>query len=248
MSYAVEVEGLRKSYGGLKVLSGVSLKVKEGEFCCILGPSGCGKTTFLKVLAKLTPFERGTVRVLGRDVRNDSSYLSELALVFQEPRLLRWRTVRGNVELALQLRRGSLREGDAALVEECLRKVGLADWLDAYPHELSGGMRQRVALARALVVRPKLLLLDEPLTGLDVRTRRELQDEMIKLWMSEGLTVLFVTHDPAEAAYLAQRVVVFSDKPTKVKGVVEVEAPKPVDPSSPELKEVEERVRSYFYG
>lgn len=248
MSYAVEVEGLHKSYGGLKVLSGVSLKVKEGEFCCILGPSGCGKTTFLKVLARLTPFERGTVRVLGRDVKNDPSYLSELALVFQEPRLLRWRTVRGNVELALQLRRGSLREGDAALVEECLRKVGLADWLDAYPHELSGGMRQRVALARALVVRPKLLLLDEPLTGLDVRTRRELQDEMIKLWMSEGLTVLFVTHDPAEAAYLAQRVVVFSDKPTKVKGVVEVEAPKPMDPSSPELKEVEERVRSYFYG
>jgi ABC-type nitrate/sulfonate/bicarbonate transport system ATPase subunit len=248
VSYAVEVEGLHKSYGGLKVLSGVSLKVKEGEFCCILGPSGCGKTTFLKVLARLTPFERGTVRVLGRDVKNDPSYLSELALVFQEPRLLRWRTVRGNVELALQLRRGSLREGDAALVEECLRKVGLADWLDAYPHELSGGMRQRVALARALVVRPKLLLLDEPLTGLDVRTRRELQDEMIKLWMSEGLTVLFVTHDPAEAAYLAQRVVVFSDKPTKVKGVVEVEAPKPMDPSSPELKEVEERVRSYFYG
>jgi ABC-type nitrate/sulfonate/bicarbonate transport system ATPase subunit len=248
VSYAVEVEGLHKSYGGLKVLSGVSLKVKEGEFCCILGPSGCGKTTFLKVLARLTPFERGTVRVLGRDVKNDPSYLSELALVFQEPRLLRWRTVRGNVELALQLRRGSLREGDAALVEECLRKVGLADWLDAYPHELSGGMRQRVALARALVVKPKLLLLDEPLTGLDVRTRRELQDEMIKLWMSEGLTVLFVTHDPAEAAYLAQRVVVFSDKPTKVKGVVEVEAPKPMDPSSPELKEVEERVRSYFYG
>ncbi|RLF07389.1 MAG: ABC transporter ATP-binding protein, partial [Thermoprotei archaeon] len=172
---------------------------------------------------------------------------SKLALVFQDPRLLKWRTVRGNVELALQLRKGALSSDDAKLVEECLSKVGLADYMDAYPHELSGGMKQRVALARALVVKPRLLLLDEPLTGLDVRTRRELQDEVLKLWRREGLTVLFVTHDPAEAAYLAERVIVFSDKPTRVKEVIEVQAPRPRDPSSPEMRELGERIKACFY-
>lgn len=247
MSYAIQVEGLRKSYGELKVLDGVSFKVRVGEFCCVLGPSGCGKTTLLKILAGLTSFDGGRVEVLGRDVKRDSSYSSTLALVFQEPRLLKWRTVRGNVELALQLRKGALSSDDVKLVEEYLSKVGLADYMDSYPHELSGGMKQRVALARALVVKPKLLLLDEPLTGLDVRTRRELQDEVLELWRREGLTVLFVTHDPAEAAYLAQRVIVFSDKPTRVKEVIEVQAPRPRDPSSPEMREVEERIKSCFY-
>lgn len=242
MNYAIEVDGLCKSYGELKVLNGVSFKVREGEFCCILGPSGCGKTTLLKILARLTPFNGGLVRVLGRDVA--TSMPPDLAMVFQEPRLLKWRTVRGNVELALQLRKGRLEGADRGLIEEALRKVGLANYLNSYPHELSGGMRQRVALARALVVKPRLLLLDEPLTGLDVKTRKELQDEILKIWSRNGLTILFVTHDPAEAAYLAQRIVVFSDKPTRVKEVVEVDVPRPRDPSSPEMKEVEERIRT----
>jgi len=248
VSYAVEVEGLHKSYGRLKVLNGVSFKVRTGEFCCILGPSGCGKTTLLRILAKLTPFEKGSVKVFGRHVDKSSSPPPDLAMVFQEPRLLKWRTVKGNVELALQLRKGRLEEEDRGLIKEVLRKVGLADHLDAYPHELSGGMRQRVALARALVVRPKLLLLDEPLTGLDVKTRRELQDEMLRIWSREGLTVLFVTHDPAEAAYLAQRIVVLSDKPTKVKEMLEVAISRPRDPSSPEMEEVVELIKNCFYS
>jgi len=207
MGEAIYVDGLRKSYGKLLVLDGVSFKVKDGEFCCVLGPSGCGKTTLLKILAKLASFDEGVVRVGGSDVKSDESYLLDLGVVFQEPRLLKWRTVRDNVKLSVELRKGRLEESDEREVERCLKLVGLEEYADAYPHELSGGMKQRVALARALAVKPRILLMDEPLTGLDVRTRRELQDEILKVWLGERLTILFVTHDPREAIYLAEKIV-----------------------------------------
>ena len=248
MDEAIYVDRLRKYYGDLLVLDGVSFKVKDGEFCCILGPSGCGKTTLLKILAKLTSFDEGVVKVKGFDVRDDESYLSNLSVVFQEPRLLKWRTVRENVRLGLELRKGKLSAKDEVVVDECLKLVGLEGYADAYPHELSGGMRQRVALARALAVKPRILLMDEPLTGLDVRTRRELQDEILRVWRRENLTVLFVTHDLREAIYLAEKIVVFSDKPTKVKAVVPVDLPRPRDLSDPACARLEEEVRELFYA
>ncbi|MEM4700210.1 MAG: ABC transporter ATP-binding protein [Candidatus Nezhaarchaeales archaeon] len=244
MASAIVVRGLRKSYGRRPVLAGVTFEVEEGEFVCVLGPSGCGKTTLLRILARLTPLDGGEAYVEGCDVRRDDSYLDRLSVVFQEPRLLKWRTVRENVALALELREGSLSEDGMKRVDEALSLVGLAELADAYPHELSGGQRQRVALARSLVVRPRVLLMDEPLSDLDVRTRAELQDEILRIWAGEGMTVLFVTHDPWEAIYLADRIVVFSDRPTVVRGVLEVGAERPRRRGDPEVAEVEEEVRA----
>lgn len=246
MAKAVVVRGLRKSYGRLPVLAGVTFEVEEGEFACILGPSGCGKTTLLRILARLTPFDGGEAYVDGCDVRRDDSYLDCLSVVFQEPRLLKWRTVRENVALALELREGGLGEEGLRRVDEALSLVGLAELADAYPHELSGGQRQRVALARSLVVRPRILFMDEPLSDLDIRTRAELQDEILRIWAREGVTVLFVTHDLWEAIYLADRIIVFSDRPTVVKGVLEVNAERPRSREDPEVAEIEEEVRRLF--
>lgn len=246
MAKAVVVRGLRKSYGPHLVLAGVTFEVEEGEFTCILGPSGCGKTTLLRILAGLIPFDGGEVLVWGSDVRRDGSYLDRLSVVFQEPRLLKWRTVRENVALALELREGRLDGEGARRVDEALSLVGLAEFADAYPHELSGGQRQRVALARALVVRPSLLLMDEPLSDLDIRTRAELQDEILRIWAREGMTVLFVTHDLWEAVYLADRIIVFSDRPTVVGGALRVDASRPRSRSDPEVAKIEEEVRGLF--
>ncbi|MCX8205105.1 MAG: ABC transporter ATP-binding protein [Candidatus Nezhaarchaeota archaeon] len=246
MANAIVVRDLHKSYGPHRVLAGVTFEVEEGGFTCILGPSGCGKTTLLRILAKLTPFNRGEVLVHGSDIRRDSSYLDRLSVVFQEPRLLKWRTVRENVSLALELREGGLGREGAERVEEALSLVGLAELADAYPHELSGGQKQRVALARSLVVKPSILLMDEPLSDLDVRTRTELQDEILRIWTREGTTILFVTHDLWEAVYLADRIVVFSDRPTAVRGVLKGDAERPRSRKDPRVAELEEEVRRLF--
>ena len=248
LTASISVEGLRKSFGGLLVLDGVTFTVDRGELCCVLGPSGCGKTTLLRIIAGLLGFDSGRVVVEGVEVRPGRRAYCEVGVVFQEPRLLKWRTVRENVRLGLELRKGRLSAEDEVAVDECLKLVGLDGYADAYPHELSGGMRQRVALARALAVKPRVLLMDEPLTGLDVRARRELQDEILRVWRREGLTVLFVTHDLREAIYLAEKIVVFSDKPTKVKAVVPVDLPRPRDLSDPACARLEEEVRGLFYA
>ncbi|RLF18826.1 MAG: ABC transporter ATP-binding protein [Thermoprotei archaeon] len=248
MKYAITISDLKKSYGNLLVLDGISFNVKNSEFCCVLGPSGCGKTTLLKILAKLTSFDGGSVDVQGSNVKEDDGFLSSISVVFQEPRLLRWRTVRENVRLSVELRKGKVEAEDEELVDSCLRMVGLQAYSNAYPHELSGGMKQRVALARALAVKPKILLMDEPLTGLDVRTRKELQEEILKVWSEENLTILFVTHDPKEAIYLAERIVVFSDKPTRVKDIIDVDIPRPRDLSSSEALALERYIYNCFYA
>ena len=207
---------------GAGVLDHVSVSAKPGELVALVGPSGCGKSTLLRLVAGLERPSEGTVYADGRAIERPHP---SRAVVFQDPTLLPWRDVRANVALGPQAR-GRLKE-EAALVDEALRRVGLADFADAFPAQLSGGMAQRVALARALVGDPAVLLMDEPFGKLDALTRETMQDELLTLWQANGFTVLLVTHDVDEAVKLADRVVVFSPRPARAVGEFAVTAPRP---------------------
>ena len=203
----VRVRGARRVFpGGVVALDGVDLDVAPGAFVALLGPSGCGKSTLLRLIARLDPPDGGEVSA------DDGG---ALAFVFQDAHLLPWRTVLANVALPLELRGVPAGERLAA-ARVAVERVGLTDASSRRPAELSGGMRMRVSLARALVTRPRLLLLDEPFAALDELTRGRLDDQLRALWLDLGMTVLFVTHSITEAAYLAERAVVFSPRPARV--------------------------------
>ncbi|HYY55500.1 MAG TPA: ABC transporter ATP-binding protein [Candidatus Dormibacteraeota bacterium] len=222
----VEIEALSLRFrNGVEVLRDVDLSVGAGEFVALLGPSGCGKSTLLNAIADLLDpalvETRGAIR-LGGDRH-------ELGYVFQRDALLPWRRVRDNVELGLQIRGVAARERRRR-ADELLALVGLSGFEAYYPHQLSGGMRQRVALARTLAYDPQLTLMDEPFGALDAQNRLILQAELLRIWERTSTTVLFVTHDLAEAILLAQRVVVLSRRPGTVKRVYEIPLPHPRDP------------------
>ena len=201
----------RAKAASLQVLDDIDLRVHPGEFIALVGQSGCGKSTILRLLAGLEAPSRGEILVNDEPVTGPAP---ERALVFQDATLLPWRTVRDNVALGPQAR-GRL-QVDRRRITAALELVGLRDFADAYPATLSGGMAQRAALARALVNRPRLLLLDEPFGKLDALTRLTLQDEIRRLWLSQGLTSVLVTHDVDEALRLSGRVVVLSERPARV--------------------------------
>ena len=206
--------------GPLPVLDAVDLDVAPGEFVALLGPSGCGKSTLLRLVAGLEPASRGRVTQDGDDIlRPDPSRI----VVFQDPTLYPWRTVRGNVALGLQAR--GVLKAQRHRIDEALALVGLTAFADAYPHQLSGGMAQRAALARALVNDPRLLAMDEPLGKLDSLTRLTMQSELVALWQRAGFSALLVTHDVEEALFMAQRVIVLSDRPARI--VAELHNPLP---------------------
>jgi NitT/TauT family transport system ATP-binding protein len=205
---------------GVVALDGLSLDIPGGQFTAILGPSGCGKSTLLRLVAGLDAPQTGTVELQhpefsGISPSAHNSPRADIAYVFQDAHLLPWRMVLRNVELPLELMRlGTATRRDRA--RRALQRVGLADAVDRYPAELSGGMRMRVSLARALVTEPKLLLLDEPFAALDEITRQELDEQLRQLWMDCGVTVIFVTHSTAEAVFLAERAVVLSRRPGRI--------------------------------
>jgi NitT/TauT family transport system ATP-binding protein len=210
----------------LVALDGVNLQVMDGEFVAIVGPSGCGKTTVLSVVDGLIAATGGRVLVDGEVVTRPGP---DRAVVFQDASLLPWRTVLGNVRYGLECLGVRARDADAR-AEKLIALVGLSDFEHHYPHELSGGMQQRVNLARALVVDPKILLMDEPFASLDAQTRELMQEELTRIWAQARKTVLFITHQIDEAIYLADRVVVFSGRPGKVKDsiTVDIERPRPI--------------------
>ena len=212
----------------LPVLDDISFRVEPGEFVAVLGPSGCGKSTLLRLIAGLELPSTGTLLVDG--ARIIAPHPSRV-LVFQDPTLYPWRTVRRNAALGLEARRLK----SSPRVDQVLRLVGLTDFADAYPHQLSGGMAQRTSLARALVNDPSVLLLDEPLGKLDSMTRITMQGELVGLWERSGFTALLVTHDVEEALFLAQRVIVLSDRPASIKADVPVELSYPRHRGDPRL-------------
>jgi NitT/TauT family transport system ATP-binding protein len=200
-----------------------NLTVGRGEFVSIVGPTGCGKSTTLSLISGLAPPSSGEVRVLGRPV---TSIGSELGYVFQGDVLFPWKSVLGNVSAGLRFRGMSKKEANER-AREWIAKVGLSGFEDHYPHQLSGGMRKRTALAQSLITSPEIILMDEPFSALDVQTRSLMEDELLDLWSSTSASVVFVTHDLEEAIALSDRVCVITAGPGTVKGVYEIDLPRP---------------------
>jgi NitT/TauT family transport system ATP-binding protein len=211
--------------GTVTALENIDLTVRQGSFLTLLGPSGCGKSTLLRVVADLVAPTSGKVQVHG-EAPEVARQNREIGFVFQDAALLPWRTALDNVLLPLEVG-GGARRANGRDARELLRLVGLGGWEDAYPHELSGGMRQRVSIARALVSGPRLLLMDEPFGALDEITRDRLNEELLQVWESTGTTILFVTHSIYEAAFLGQEVLLLAARPGRVREVVEVDLPTP---------------------
>jgi NitT/TauT family transport system ATP-binding protein len=200
---------------GTLALTGMSLDVRRGEFISLLGPSGCGKSTALRIIAGLGAPSSGTVEWPSSTINSRGLPEGDIGFVFQDPTLMPWDTVYGNVYLPLKLR-GVGREAARPQIMESLRQVGLQDFAESHPRELSGGMKMRVSIARALVTKPKLLLMDEPFAALDEITRQKLNDDVLRLWRQSGITVIFVTHSVFESAYLSNRIVVMRARPGQV--------------------------------
>ncbi len=206
---AVHLTDLRRVYGGVAALDGLTLHIEPGEFVALLGPSGCGKTTALRCLAGLEDPDSGTIEVGGRDITSIPTNKRDMGMVFQAYSLFPHMTARQNVEFGLELRKQDKARRQAR-AGEMLDLVGLSKHADKYAHQLSGGQQQRVALARALAIEPQVLLLDEPLSALDAKVRTQLRDEIRRIQLEIGTTTLFVTHDQEEALAVADRVGVMS--------------------------------------
>jgi len=205
-------------------VDGATLDVSQGEFVSIVGPSGCGKTTFLNAVDGLLPISGGSLELNGRSIAKPGP---DRAMVFQQPSLLPWRTVLGNVVYGLEMQGRTSKSQRVARASDLIQLVGLGGFENAFPTELSGGMQQRVNLARALATDPDMLLLDEPFAALDAQTREFMQSELLRIWGETRKTALFITHDIKEAVYLADRVLVFSKRPGRVKACVDVNLPRP---------------------
>jgi ABC-type nitrate/sulfonate/bicarbonate transport system ATPase subunit len=236
----VSIQRLSMSFSAdgkrVDVLDDVSLDVRAGELVCLLGPSGCGKSTLLNMVGGFLTPTSGQVLIDREPVRGPDP---RRIFVFQERGVFPWLTVEGNIGFGL---RGLPRQERARIVTHYVELVGLRGFEQAYPHELSGGMKQRVEVARALAVNPDTLYLDEPFGALDSITRIQMRSELLRIWEAEKKTILFVTHDIEESVQLADRVVVMSARPAKIRRIVEIDIPHPRDLSSPRYLELRDSI------
>ena len=221
---AIEIKNINKSFEGknknLSVLEDINLKINDGEFICLLGPSGCGKTTLLRLIAGLEHPTSGEIIANGEVVKKPSG---DRAVIFQQYSLFPWLTVLQNVTFGLEMTKKGPKEENIAAAERYLESVGLIDFKDSYPHELSGGMKQRVAIIRSLLNHSPILLMDEPFSAVDMQTRHKLQEQLIGVWKRFDNTIVFVTHDVDEAVYLADKIVILDKNPGRIATIVEVD-------------------------
>lgn len=234
----IQVKNLTKKFDDLLVLDNISFEVADHDFMCIVGPTGCGKTTFLNSLTKLYDITAGEILVDGEPVdlkKHNISY------IFQETSTMPWLSVEENVGFGLQMKHVNKKKKQER-VDEMLDIVGLTQFRKYYPAQLSSSMLQRVAIARAFATKPDLLLMDEPYGQLDIELRFKLEDELVRLWKATGTTILFITHNIEEAVYLAEKILVLTNKPTKVRELVTDEIPRPRDIADPEFVDLRNRV------
>ena len=218
----IEMQGVARRFGnGTVAVAGLSLAIRNGEFVSLLGPSGCGKSTVLRIMAGLLAPSAGTVTLDGRPPGSGGDIAGDVGFVFQDATLMPWATVFDNVWLPLRLK-GVGKAAARAQVEASLASVGLLGFAGSYPRELSGGMKMRVSIARAMVVRPRLLLMDEPFAALDEMTRFKLNNDVLGLWEAQKLTVVFVTHSVFESVYLSSRVVIMGAAPGRAVGEIDL--------------------------
>ncbi len=246
----LEVKNLNKTYktakGETVALKNVSFKTHKREFVCVIGASGCGKSTLVRILAGLESYTGGEVLLDGRPITGPGR---DRGMVFQGYTLFPWRTVKQNVMFGLQMNGfGSIEAGREA--ELWLELVGLEKFSNAFPHELSGGMKQRVAIARALVNQPRILLMDEPFGALDAQTRSKMQAHLLEIWRNIDITIVFITHDLDEAIFLADRILVLKAHPGEVQELIEVPVPRPRNMSqllSPEFLATKARLEMLIH-
>ncbi len=245
---AVKAHDVSVSYDRLRekdtliALSGFSIELAQGEFLAVVGPSGCGKSTFLNVVAGLTVPSSGTIEVMGKPVTGPET---DRAVVFQDYALMPWRTTEQNVRFGLELQ-GRVDSSTSDLVRHYIKMVGLEGFEKAYPRELSGGMRQRVGLARALVTEPRLLLMDEPFAAVDAMTREVMQDELARIVAETGQAIIFITHSVDEAITLADRIAVITNRPGRIREILEVNIPKPRSRGSRNMPEFQ-KLRDHIW-
>ena len=232
-----------------EALKNVSFNIDKGDFISLVGPSGCGKSTMLRIICDLLQPTKGEVIISGYTPREERLSHS-FGMVFQSAVLFDWRTVRKNICLPLELQKMSKKE-QKKRSDEVLELVGLTDYADHYPYQLSGGMQQRVGIARALAIQPEILLMDEPFSALDEFTREKLNDDILKIWRQTHKTVIFITHNIQEAVFLSDRVCVLSPHPGRLSAVVDINLPRPRNldmKESPEFNELVKKVRNSFEG
>ena len=239
---SIEIKNINKSFDGrgknLSVLEDINLEINDGELICLLGPSGCGKTTLLRLIAGLDQPTSGEIVANGEVVEKPSG---DRAVIFQQYSLFPWLTVIQNVTFGLEISGGSKEENIKA-AERYLKSVGLLEFKDSYPHELSGGMKQRVAIIRYLLNHSPILLMDEPFSALDMQNRHKLQEQLIGVWKRFENTIVFVTHDVDEAVYLADKIVLLDKNPGKIAEVISVDLERPRKRDSLEFLKIQESI------
>jgi NitT/TauT family transport system ATP-binding protein len=243
----IKIEHVNKTYKGIsgdvEALKDVNLEVDENEFIALVGPSGCGKTTLLNILAGLETYDSGSVTMNNEPIIGPGI---DRGVIFQQYALFPWLTVRKNMEFGLKYRKYS-REKRKQIIDHYMKIVGLTEFANAYPKELSGGMKQRVAIARGYATSPQVLLMDEPFGALDAQTRAQLQEDLLRTWETERKTCFFITHDVEEAVLLSQKVVLMSSRPGRVKEIVKIDLPYPRNQETkmhPRFNEI----KNYIWG